>query len=334
MIDLLFDTRWIGPSGNGRIARELSTRLENRVKLNSIGSFPLLHPLEPLWLSWQIASQQPQFFFSPGFNPPLISTSPFAFAICDLIHLRFPDIYGLKQRAYYEGLVKPAAKRAKFVMTISEFSRQEILNWTNLPPDRVRLIYLGAGEEYTPDGERYTAQEPYILHVGNHKPHKNLPRLLQAYALSGVTADYLLLLTGNRSVEISSLVNSLGLEQRVRFLGIVPENQLPAIYRGAALLVQPSLYEGFGIPPLEAMACGTPVAVSNVTSLPEVTGDSAILFNPYDVDAIANALKTILSNDTLREELRLKGVQQAKRFSWEKATAELLDDITRAITQN
>lgn len=315
------DTRWIGPHGIGRFAREVISRLPGATTIS--GSLPLLHPLEPIWLSWVLARLRPRAYFSPGFNPPLRSPVPLVFTIHDLIHLRFPEETSVNKRVYYSLVVRPAAGRAYRVLTVSEFSKQEILEWAGLPEEKVLVVGNGVGSEFSPEGKRHVPGYPYLFYVGNLKPHKNLQRLLEAFARSGLSGEVRLLCTGNLDESSLRLIRDKGLDNCVIFKGIIPDEELPAYYRGALALVFPSLYEGFGLPALEAMACGTPVVTSGITALPEVVGDAAVVVDPYDVESIVWGIRRVVEDSTLREELRRKGLERAKQFSWDR-TAELI----------
>ena len=239
--------------------------------------------MDPLWLIYQIAARRPSVFFSPGFNAPAICAAPFVFTMHDLIKIRSPELATPCKRLYYELVLKPAARRAHRVLTVSNYSRSEILTWSGLPSYRVVNVGNGVSQEFHPDGPRYSPGFPYIFCIGNHRPHKNLYRLFHAFRELNYP-DVRLLLTGHPTVTMFHRLREMDIDRKVKFLGPVPDEDLPAIYRGALLLVLPSLIEGFGLPALEAMACGTPVVASNTTALPEVVGDGGILVDPLDVD--------------------------------------------------
>lgn len=325
---ILFDNRWLGPHGIGRFAKEVMKRLPKVLPIK--GTVPPLHPLNPLYLSWLIAKSKPTVFYTPGFNPPLYSSPPFVFTIHDLNHIHFNPNSSALKRAYYRLFLKPACHRAFKVITVSEFSRRNIVEWSNVPEDKVINVGNGAGAEYCPDGKSYTPGYPYIFWVGNCKPHKNLPRLLEAFLLSGVKNDVKLVLAGEMDKSTVALVKEKGLESHIVFAGLLPDEKMPSYYRGAEVLVFPSLYEGFGLPVLEAMACGTPVVTSNCTALPEVAGDACLLVSPENVSEIAEAINNIIENSTLRKRLRRLGIEQAKRFSWDKTTAKIQNILEQA----
>lgn len=324
---ILCDARWSGPHGIGRFARNVLSRLPEHTELKS-GPRPL-SALDPLWLSYQIAALRPSAFFSPGFNSPAVSTRPLIITIHDLTHIQFPAFATWGRRLYYQFLVKPAAIRAVCVLTGSEYSRTQILKWSGLPETRVVNISYGVEALFHPDGPRYEPGYPYILYVGNFRAHKNLDRLLAAFA----QIDYpelRLILTGNKTPELAERLRTLKLEQRVQFAGTVSDEVLSRLYRGAALLIFPSLLEGFGLPALEAMACGTPVIASRTTSLPEVVGDAGVLIDPTDIDDIHRAIERVLGDAELRRRMRALGLLRARRFCWEGVAERVHQAICQA----
>lgn len=324
-IKVLVDGRWEGAHGIGRFALEVLSRLQRSgAALEKIDSFPLLHPLEPIWLSWNIARHTPDVYFSPGFNPPLQSKVPFVFTVHDLIHLRFTEDYGWKQCAYYRAVVKPALERASAVLTVSEFSKGEILSWARVPESKVRVVGAGVGGEFRPEVEPLLLPYAYFLYVGNHKAHKNVPRLLQSFARASLDPEVRLIFSGPADTKTLALVSKLRLDERVVFFGPISEEDLPRVYRGAVALVFPSLFEGFGLPPLEAMACGTPVIASNTSSIPEVIGDAGIMVDPYDLEALANAMERTFYDEDLRLDMSARGLARARLFSWQHTAGKIL----------
>jgi O-antigen biosynthesis alpha-1,2-mannosyltransferase len=332
---ILFDARWLDYDGSrevlglARVARELVKRLPPLEPLE--GGLPLLHPAEALWLTAVLAKRKPRVFYSPGFNAPPLAPSPFVFTVFDLIHLRVPESSGRTTRLYYRLHVKPAIRRARAVLTGSEYSRNEIVAWSGVEPERVVVIGCAAAAEFTPTGDAYRPGYPYILYVGNRKPHKNLGRLVRAFARSRHRGSLRLVLPGGEDAQLLALAQSEGVRERLVFLGPVSDVRLPELYRGAIALVFPSLYEGFGLPPLEAMACGTPVASSTATSLAEVVGQAALAFDPRDVDSIANAIDQVTEDETLRTDLRARGLAQAAKFSWDEAARRTWSVLEREL---
>jgi glycosyltransferase involved in cell wall biosynthesis len=235
--------------------------------------------------------------------------------------------------AYAKASIGFSARRATRVMTVSESSKRDILRFVDTAPEKIDVIYNAYDERFAIDpleedvvrvGERYQLQSEFVLYAGNVKPHKNLERLIEAFYLVRKRGlDHLkLVLIGDDISKYTALrraVHQYQLHKYVRFLGYLPEETLAVMYRLAAVFVFPSLYEGFGLPPLEAMASGTPVVTSNVSSLPEVAGDAAVLVDPYDPGAIADGMYRVLTDEKLRRDLRHKGVARAGQFSWEQS---------------
>jgi len=224
--------------------------------------------------------------------------------------------------------------RVDAVITDSLVSKADVAHHLSIPTDKTHIVHEGvnaifhplAPDEAIKAGARHGLPEKYILFVGSVEKRKNLPGLLHAYAcLQTIEGTPPLVVVGVRrwkEDKIVEILRELDLEGRVIFTGHVPNANLPALYSGADLFVFPSLYEGFGLPPLEAMACGTPLVCSNAASLPEVVGDAAIMVDPYDVEGLAEAMRRVLADADLQAELRAKGLARAKRFTWERAARE------------
>ena len=320
------DQRWIGPHGIGRFARHVLAGLDYRpVLLTS-------HPAAPLD-AWRLARAlgnltRDDLFFSPGYNTPLFCDSPFVFTICDLIHIYCPEISSPLIRLYYATVLKRACHRAACILTISEFTRTQIVEWSGVPPGKVFNVRCGVDPAYHPRGDSYGLPFPYLLSVSNRKRHKNEFRVVEAFAKAGLGAEMRLVITGNPTTELVACMERHNVTQLVHFTGLVPEEKLPSLYRGAEALIFPSLYEGFGLPLLEAMACGTPVVTANTTALPEVAGRAALLVDPTSVEQIAEAMKRIVSDTSLRQQLREKGLARAAQFSWDSTTARVHELLT------
>jgi len=224
--------------------------------------------------------------------------------------------------------MKRAAYKAFRVLTISEFSRQRIIDWSGIDPSHVVNMSCGVDSCYTPDVTPFASDFPYLLCVSNRKAHKNEPRVVEAFAKANIDSNIRLFFTGSANEQMTILCQQLKIEKRVIFMGRVPEEELPGLYRGALGLVFPSLYEGFGLPVIEAMACGTPVLTSNTTSLPEVAGDAAILVDPLSVEQISSGIERLCTDMNLRAELIERGIQQAEKFSWDIVVNNVKDVLT------
>jgi glycosyltransferase involved in cell wall biosynthesis len=324
----LVDGRWFGPTGIGRFAREVVARLPGVDLLE--GGLRRLHPVEPLWLSGVLACRRPSAYLSPGFNPPRWSPVPFAFTIHDLIHVRFPAEATALRRAYYDLVVRPAAHRARCVLTVSEHSRRDILEWSGLAEERVVVVGCGVGDAFCPTGPVRSLGRPHLVCVSSASPHKNLPGLITAFARARLDPDLLLVLVTHPDLALRRAVADLGIGDRVVFRGGVDDAELAALYRGAVAAVCPSLFEGFGLPALEAMACGTPVVCSDRTSIPEVVGSAGLYVDPRDVESIAGGLERIAADGSLRARLSREGTARAGLFSWDGVAARVagvLEDL-------
>jgi glycosyltransferase involved in cell wall biosynthesis len=277
-------------------------------------------------------------FHAPHYVVPRLVPCPYVVTIHDCIHLRFPQYLPNRLAPIYaRTMMHVAARGARRVLTVSQASKQDIIHYLKLPAEQVEVIYNAPDERITapPSAEeiarardRFLLTAPFILYTGNIKPHKNIDRLIEAFAelrRRGL-GDHKLLIIGDeisKYPNLRRLVHRFQLHQHVRFLGFVPDATLAALYRLAAVFVFPSLYEGFGLPPLEAMAAGAPVVTSNVSSLPEVVGDAALLIDPTDPGAIATAIERILSDAALRADLVQRGLARARTFSWERSAARV-----------
>jgi glycosyltransferase involved in cell wall biosynthesis len=273
-------------------------------------------------------------FHAPHYVLPPLVRCRSVVTIHDCIHLMFPQYLPNRLAlAYARTSIRLAAKRATRVLTVSESSKRDILRFVDAPAGKIDVIYNAYDERFGVEPceedvvrvrERYQLHDEFVLYAGNVKPHKNLERLIEAFHLVRKRGlDHLkLVLIGDEISRYAALrraVHHHQLHKYVRFLGYMPEATLAVMYRLAGVFVFPSLYEGFGLPPLEAMASGTPVVTSNLSSLPEVTGDAAVLIDPYDPSAIAAGIRSVLTDETLRRDLRRKGLARAQQFSWEQS---------------
>jgi len=275
-------------------------------------------------------------FHAPHYVVSPLTRGPFVVTIHDCIHLRFPQY--LPNRAaplYAQAFMTMAARRARRVLTVSQASKDDILHYLGVPASKVEVIHNAIDErlaetpseaDITRVRERFLLTSPFVLYAGNIKPHKNVERLIEAFSLlrqRGVDGVKLLIIGDEISKypNLRRLVHRFQLHQHVRFLGFVPDATLAVLYRLASVFVFPSLYEGFGLPPLEAMAAGAPVITSNVSSLPEVVGDAAILIDPLDAGAIAQAMQRVLRDPALRADLIRRGHARVTQFSWERSVA-------------
>lgn len=312
---LLVDRRWSGPFGIGRFSREVLARIGG-THVPVDGRIPMMHPVEPLLLAAQVARSRPDVFFSPAFGVPRPASVPVVATIHDLIHLHVRSESSLVKRAYYHGVLQPVLRRSPVVLTVSEFSKSEIVDWLMIDPDRVVVVGDGTGlqrSEVDPGGSG--VERPFVLYVGNAKPHKNLPRLFEAFARVRTRHDVRLVLVGDHEPHdpTSGVVTA----------GRVDETELAALYRDAAALVIPSLYEGFGLPALEALAMGTPVVASDIPPLREVVGDLAVTVTPTSVASIAEGIVDALGTGGGSADEIAARTRRAAMFTW--------DDVGRRI---
>ena len=289
---------------------------------------------EQITVPRDLRREKVDLFHAPHYVLPPLTPCKSVVTIHDCIHLRFPQY--LPNRlgyAYARSSLWVATHRSNRILTVSEASKRDILEYFNVPPDKIHVIYNGIDERFgepPPDEdvnrvrERYQLDGPFVLYAGNIKPHKNLGRLIAAFDIlrhgSSEFEQVKLIIIGDEISKYAALrhaVHRHKLHKHVRFFGFVPTRTLAILYRLAAVFVFPSLYEGFGLPPLEAMASGTPVITSNVSSLPEVVGDAALLIDPLQPEEIADALRRVLSDSSLREDLSRRGLERARHFSWD-----------------
>lgn len=272
-----------------------------------------------------------------GIGLPGKKTCPQVVTVHDLIPYIYPETVGRGYQRIFLQEMPRIVEQADRIITVSEHSRRDLKRYFNLPDWKIDVIYEAADDIYRPlDKEacrtsvhqRYGVKERFILYVGGFSPRKNVPGLIRAYQkVIEDLSDVILVIAGKpvrAFEELVSLVETLGLKDRVVFTGFVPTEDLPVIYNAASLFVYPSFYEGFGLPPLEAMACGTPVITSNVSSLPEAVDDAALAVDPHDVDALAAAMFDALSDPGLAADLIRRGLEKSNAFTWTKAAEQTL----------
>jgi glycosyltransferase involved in cell wall biosynthesis len=301
-------------------------------------SSPAYSVREQLAVPMDLRREGVNLFHAPHYVLPPLTPCRSVVTIHDCIHLQFPQY--LPHRlgyVYARTALWVAAHRSDRILTVSEASKKDILRHFRVAPAKIDVIYNAIDERFgEPPSEadvsrvreRYQLNDPYVLYAGNIKPHKNLERLIEAFhLLRREGLDHVkLLIIGDEISKYATLrraVHRYKLHQHVRFFGFVPDRTLAVLYRLAAVFVFPSLYEGFGLPPLEAMASGTPVITSNVSSLPEVVGDAALLIDPYDPVAIAQAIRRVLTEPALRDDLRCRGLARAQHFSWDRSVRRI-----------
>jgi glycosyltransferase involved in cell wall biosynthesis len=267
-------------------------------------------------------------FWSPHYNIPLFVRGRLLVTVHDVFHLTMPQfVGGLHKQLYAKGMFAAIKRKADKIICVSEFTKNELVRFVGVNPSKIRVIYNGIDKTWFGiKANIYPHEKPYLLFVGNVKPHKNLVLLLKAFEsiMTNIPQDLIIVgkkegfITGDKIVQ----EKAAKLGDRVHFTGHVSDEILKQYYAYADAMVFPSLYEGFGFPPLEAMACGCPTIVSNVASLPEVCGDAALYCDPYRPNDIAEKILFLLTNASLQSELRERGIQRAKQFTWEKCAEE------------
>lgn len=278
-----------------------------------------------------------RLLWSPSGTGPL-AISHQVITIHDTIPVDHPEWFNSAYARWLKGSVATLARRAAHVITVSTFSKERIIATTGVDESKISVVLEGVDQQYRPqDPDDVAATRSllgippntrYVLYLGNIEPRKNVGRLLEAWrvAVKEVPEDVVLVVAGARGMwRVFGDVTLERIPNRVVFTGYVPDDRLPALYSGATAFVYPSLYEGFGLPTLEAMACGTPVVTSSTSSLPEVVGDAALMVDPLDVDDIAAALVRVVSEEHLRGRLVDAGFERAAQFTWERAATETLD---------
>jgi glycosyltransferase involved in cell wall biosynthesis len=278
-----------------------------------------------------------KLFHTPHYTTPLAPGLPTVVTVHDLIHLRFPEYFGVHQRAYARLMVGHACRIARVVLTDSEATRKDLVEMIRVPESKIRVIPLGVDEDFKPATpekveelrERRGLPDRYVVFVGNPKPHKGIDILLQAMKDKSIQDKGLVLVIAGGSesdaAAMARLAESIGVGNQLVHLRQLPMGELPIILTGARMLVMPSRWEGFGLPVLEAMACGTPVVSSNAGSLPEVAGTAATLVPPDNPAALAEAMAKVEGNEALRRRMRADGLTHCQRFRWERTVHQTLE---------
>lgn len=289
-------------------------------------------------LPYRLRKAGADIFHGPAFLIPFRSpTFRTVVTVHDLVVFLHPETVPRRYSLYMKWLVRMAVRRADRIIAVSECTRLDLMNILGVDSSRIAVIPEAAGPEFGPPGpervesvlNRYNINGRYLLHVGNLEPKKNLPRVIRAFdrvkRMPG-GGDLSLVIAGKKGWlydEIFRTANGVSANS-IRFLGYVPRDEMSAIYAGASCFVFPSIYEGFGLPVLEAMACGTPVVTSNISSMPEVAGRAAVLVDPYDEESIASGILAVVSDPSLQATLRREGILRSRTFSWDRAARETL----------
>lgn len=298
-----------------------------------------------LALPWQLYSQKVpvDVFFSTSHYSPRFSPVSTVVSVMDLSFLYFPETFLKRDLWQLKNWTAYSVKRAAKVITISDASKADIMKAYGIRDEKIEVIYPGINTDLFNDRQetaektrlrlKYDLDSDYLLYIGTLQPRKNLKKLFKALELTVKTkTDLKLVITGKKGWLYEDLFEkreAKKLKGKLIFTGFVPDSDLPSLYRQAKALVLPSLYEGFGIPAVEAMACGTPVAVSNISSLPEIVGGAALLFDPYDAAQISQAINSACYNEKVRQRLIASGKKRAAFFSWQKSGRRLLNTLIK-----
>lgn len=281
-----------------------------------------------------------------GIGLPKDKTCPFVITLHDVIPYRLPETVGPQYLSIYTKEIPEIIPKCDGIITVSEYSKQDIVEALNFPPEKIYVTHLAAEDIYFPQNKeacktfiskKYDVKDKFILYVGGFSPRKNIKGLIQAYSIikPKLRENYKLVILGKKGrsyYDYRDLAYSLGLKEDVVFTGYVPLEELPLFYNAAEIFCYPSFYEGFGLPPLEAMACGTPTLASNTTSIPEVLGDDALYINPGDVQDMANKLLNVIEDEKLRIDLSFKGLRRSSMYSWKRTAVETIEALRRIAT--
>ena len=299
---------------------------------------PSHHRLERYSLNVELMRLGLDVLHSPDFIPPHRPSCKSVITVHDLAFLLYPHFL-TKESARYYGHIDQAVRWTDHIISVSESTKRDTIEHLGVPEDKITVVYEAANPIFRPLDRAAAKEEvrnrhgvdgPFVLFVSTIEPRKNVPTLLRALhqLQQCYKEDIRLVLAGGKGwlfEDAFAVVEDLKLDERVHFLGRVSSDDLLYLYNAAELLAHPAFYEGFGLPPLEAMACGLPVVVSNVASLPEVVGDAGLLIDPHNVDELTVSMWRLLNDSDLWKEMREKGLRQASRFSWERAARETLD---------
>jgi glycosyltransferase involved in cell wall biosynthesis len=302
-------------------------------------------PFPRLWTHLRLATElslhPPDVLFVPAHVLPLHCPVPAAVTVHDLGYLHFPEAHTRFQRWYLNWTTRRHARHAEHLIADSEATAADLRQHYHAPAERISVVHLGRDPHLgpvdpAPVRQKYGLSQPYLLYLGTLQPRKNLLRLLTAFEQISPDFPHHLVLAGRPgwlAEAILEQASQLNLRQRIHLPGYIPQADKAGLLSGATAYVFPSLYEGFGLPVLEAMACGTPVLTSNTTSLPEIAGQAALFVNPEDTASIAQGLRRLLSDSPLRADLRERGLKQVQKFSWGQAAESVLSILRKVARQ-
>lgn len=293
--------------------------------------------LEQIYIPYLTLRYKIDITHSLHYSFPLFSFSKKIVTIPDLTFFKFPQYHILFKRYYFKTFIYLASVFADKIITISQSSLNDLIENLNIKRTKIKVIYLGVNSHFKPQinndkitiiKNKYKINQDYILFLGTIEPRKNIINLIKAFdKFAKESTNYKLVIAGKLGwyyADIFQLINELSINEKVIFTGFIQEEDKPFLIAGAKIFIYPSIYEGFGIPVLEALSCGIPTITSNVSSLPEVAGDSALLINPLKIEDIFESMKKLLIDTPLYERLKTKSIEQAKKFSWENTALETI----------
>jgi glycosyltransferase involved in cell wall biosynthesis len=324
MKDIYYDWRWCGSHGIGRFAMEIKKSKLNLIDIPLHGNPADKYDVFKLTA---VLSKIRGLYFSPGYNAPLFYLKRTVITVHDLNHIDLTYNSSFLKRYYYNFVLKRACKRCAKILTVSDFSKQRIIEWAKIPAEKINVVGNGVSEEFNIDIEPFCPGYPYVFIVGNRKPHKNEERALQAFLNANISRGIKIVFNGSVSSSLKDIIEHQGANERVLFMGHLSSTDLASVYKGAELLLFPSLYEGFGLPVIEAMACGTPVITSNSTSLKEISGDAACLVNPEDIGEITSAIEMVINDVAYKQQLINAGLQRSSIYTWKKTIEKVENAI-------
>lgn len=325
--NIYIDPRWKNAGGIGTFYEKIN-EINGYKEIDFKGS--PASPVDTIRTSKQMLLSKNSIVFFPGYIPPLFSNIPYVFTIHDLNHLDRDDNSNCAKKIFYNTIIKKGCKDASYIFTVSNFSRQRIIEWAGVTSDKVINVGNGVSEAYRPDGDFFNFGFEYLLCVSNRKTHKNETGVLHAFKIADIDKKIKLVFTGKPNASIEALIDRLELRERVVFTGYLDASELPKLYRSASALVFPSFYEGFGLPVIEAQASGIPVITSATTSLGEVSGGAAILVDPCQVSEIVSGIEKVINDKNGCYKMIENGLLNSKNYTWGK-TAKLVDTYLTSI---
>jgi len=334
-MNVYLDARWPLGTGIWRMADLYRKYVPPGIQLEELDcSTRIGNPLSSVSLSAALRRQcrgmPDDVFWNPGFIPPLPGIMKTIVTVHDLTHLHF---YTRAHRLYYNFVFRPLHRRCDRIVCVSEHTRNEFLEWSGMPADRVSVVPNAIDPGFASLSEALPVERPFIFYAGNRRNYKNVPMLVRAFGASGLAREgFDLVLTGSFDASLQKLADVTGAGQALKFTGFLQDSTLVAHYKAARCFAFLSKYEGFGLPILEAMECDTPLLLARASSLPEVASDAALYVDPNDIEEIATALRTLCTDDTVRNDLVKKGRSRRQIYRADISSAKiwrLISEVAR-----